>query len=148
MKYLVLLGDGMADDPVEKRENKTPLEIAQTPNMDRIADCGHLGMVRTVPENMEPGSDVANMAILGYEPDKYYTGRAAIEATFEGLLSTFPGLEYTDTTYFIEDDWVLVLWSGTCDIGAFPFATDTFLIRNGKIQRQTSVFEFVPKEAQ
>jgi 2,3-bisphosphoglycerate-independent phosphoglycerate mutase len=85
MKYLVLLGDGMADDPVHERGGKTPLQLADTPNMDRIADRGEIGLVRTVPEGKDPGSDVANMSILGYEPDKYYTGRAAIEAAALGI---------------------------------------------------------------
>jgi 2,3-bisphosphoglycerate-independent phosphoglycerate mutase len=85
MKYVVLLGDGMADDPQEELSGRTPLEAAQTPNMDRLADCGEIGLARTVPEGMDPGSDVANMSILGYEPDRYYTGRAAIEAAALGI---------------------------------------------------------------
>lgn len=85
MKYVVLLGDGMPDDPVEERGGKTPLELAHTPNMDRIADRGRLGLVSTIPSGMEPGSDVANMSILGFSPDKYYTGRAAIEAAALGI---------------------------------------------------------------
>ncbi len=85
MKYIVLLGDGMADDPQSERDNKTPLELADTPNMDLIADSGRLGLVETVPAGMEPGSDVANMSILGFDPDMYYTGRAAIEAAALGI---------------------------------------------------------------
>jgi len=84
-KYVVLLGDGMADDPQKDRENKTPLELADTPSLDRIAAAGEIGLVRTVPQDMEPGSDVANMSIMGYEPKKYYTGRAAIEAAALGI---------------------------------------------------------------
>lgn len=82
---MVLLGDGMADDPQVERGGRTPLELAKTPNLDRIADHGRIGLVRTVPEGMEPGSDVANMSILGYDPKKYYTGRAALEAAALGI---------------------------------------------------------------
>jgi len=85
MKYIVLLGDGMADDPQAERGGRTPLELAATPNMDRIADHGRIGLARTAPPDMEPGSDVANMSILGYDPEKYYTGRAAIEAAALGI---------------------------------------------------------------
>src|SRR5512137_2105388 len=85
MKYLVLLGDGMADDPQPERGGRTPLELAETPTLDRIADCGRLGLCDTVPAGFEPGSDVANMSILGFDPAKYYSGRAAIEAAAIGL---------------------------------------------------------------
>jgi len=85
MKYVVLLGDGMADDPVPERGSKTPLELARTPNLDLIAGRGEIGLVETVPKGMAPGSDVANMSILGYEPGRYYTGRAAIEAAALGI---------------------------------------------------------------
>ncbi len=84
-KYVVLLGDGMADDPQKERENKTPLEIADTPSLDRIAAAGEIGLVQTVPADMGPGSDVANMSIMGYEPRMYYTGRASIEAAALGI---------------------------------------------------------------
>ncbi len=84
-KYVVLLGDGMADDPQPEREEKTPLELADTPAMDSIASASELGLVRTVPPDMEPASDVANMSVMGYEPNKYYTGRAAIEAAALGI---------------------------------------------------------------
>jgi 2,3-bisphosphoglycerate-independent phosphoglycerate mutase len=85
MKYVVLLGDGMADDPQETKGGKTPLESAFTPNMDMIADRGELGLADTVPDGMEAGSDVANMSVLGFDPSKYYAGRAAIEAAALGI---------------------------------------------------------------
>ena len=85
MKYVVLLGDGMADDPQEERGGKSPIEIADTPSLDLIASRGKMGLARTVPADMEPGSDVANMAILGYDPKKYYSGRASIEAAALGI---------------------------------------------------------------
>ncbi len=80
MKYIILVGDGMADYPVVELNNRTPLEAAKTPNMDSIARLGMLGRVRTIPDKMAPASDVANMSILGYDPEKYYTGRGPLEA--------------------------------------------------------------------
>lgn len=85
MKYAILVGDGMADFPIEKLGNKTPLEYACTPAMDTVAAEGLVGRVRTVPSAMPPGSDVANMSLLGYDPADYYTGRAPIEAASMGV---------------------------------------------------------------
>lgn len=85
MKYIVLVSDGMADYPLEELEGRTPLEAARTPNMDYIARHGILGMARTVPEGMTPASDVANMSILGCDPQKYYCGRGPLEAANMGI---------------------------------------------------------------
>jgi 2,3-bisphosphoglycerate-independent phosphoglycerate mutase len=85
VKYIVLVGDGMADRPLKELNGKTPLQAASTPNMDRLASAGTLGKVRTVPEGMHPGSDVANLSILGYDPRKYYSGRAPLEASSIGV---------------------------------------------------------------
>ncbi len=85
MKYLLILADGAADEPLEELGGKTPLEVAKKPNMDMIAKKGRCGMLKTVDESMTPGSDVANMSILGYDPEKYYTGRGALEALSMGV---------------------------------------------------------------
>ncbi len=85
MKYAILVGDGMADEPMEELGGKTPLEYAETPNMDALAEQGRTGRVSTVPEGMDPGSDVANMSLLGYDPRTHYTGRAPIEVASLGL---------------------------------------------------------------
>ncbi len=85
VKYLLLVGDGMADEPQQALGGKTPLEHAKTPNMDRIAAMGVAGLARTVPDSFAPGSDVANMSLLGYDPREYYTGRAPIEAAGLGI---------------------------------------------------------------
>jgi 2,3-bisphosphoglycerate-independent phosphoglycerate mutase len=85
MKYIVLLGDGMADRPLRELKGKTPLMKAKKPNMDRLARGGLLGTVRTIPEGFNPGSDIANLSILGYNPSKYYTGRAPLEAASVGI---------------------------------------------------------------
>ena len=84
-KYLILLGDGMADEPLEELEGKTPLEVASTPNMDRLAREGICGWVRTVPPSLPPGSDVANLSVLGFNPETFYTGRAPLEAAAMGV---------------------------------------------------------------
>jgi len=79
-KYLVILGDGMADEPLDELGGKTPLEFAHTPNMDRIAHDGCMGLVQTIPDGFEPGSDIANLGLLGYDPRTFYTGRGPLEA--------------------------------------------------------------------
>ena len=80
MKYVIILGDGMADEPIESLGGKTILEYADTPNMDALARKAEIGMVNTVPEGMAPGSDTANLSVLGYDPRKYYSGRSPLEA--------------------------------------------------------------------
>jgi 2,3-bisphosphoglycerate-independent phosphoglycerate mutase len=85
MKYIVIVGDGMADRPLPELGGKTPLQYSHTPNMDRLAATGILGRVRTVPEGMHPGSDIANLSILGYDPAIYYSGRAPLEAASIGV---------------------------------------------------------------
>ncbi|HTY13081.1 MAG TPA: cofactor-independent phosphoglycerate mutase [Candidatus Omnitrophota bacterium] len=84
-KYLVLIGDGMADLPIKELKGKTPLEVANTPNMDFLAQNGACGWVRNVPPGLTPGSDVAAMSIFGYDPAKYYTGRGPLEAASLGV---------------------------------------------------------------
>lgn len=84
-KYVIIIPDGAADEPLEQLDGKTPLEAAETPNMDRISTEGRQGLVRTVPEGCEPGSDVAQMSLLGYDPLRYYSGRAPIEAAARGI---------------------------------------------------------------
>ena len=85
MKYIVILGDGMADEPLEVLEGKTPLECADIPTMDELASKGELGLAKTVPASMKPGSDVANLAVLGYDPEKNYSGRSPLEALSVGV---------------------------------------------------------------
>ena len=80
MKYIVVLGDGMADQPIPELGDKTPLEYAKTPMMDSLAQLGEIGMVHTIPDGMKPGSDTANLSVLGYNPRKYYSGRSPLEA--------------------------------------------------------------------
>lgn len=83
-KYMILVGDGMGDYPMPELGGKTPLEVAETPYMDLIAS-QKIGLVQTIPPGMEPGSDVANLCILGYDPKRYHTGRAPLEAASKGI---------------------------------------------------------------
>lgn len=85
MKYAVILYDGMADYPVPVFDGKTPMMLAKKPNFDRLAQKGEVGLVRTVAEGLKPGSDVANLSVMGYDPMKYYTGRSPLEAVSIGV---------------------------------------------------------------
>lgn len=94
MKYIVLLCDGMADLPVNELDGKTPMEAACKPNMDKLAGISELGMVKTVQDGMKPGSDVANLSVLGYDPALYYSGRSPLEAGSIGI-----GMKPTDVSF-------------------------------------------------
>lgn len=94
MKYIVILADGAADIPVSALGDKTPLEVAQKPTIDSLSQISEMGMVKTVPDGLPPGSDVANLAVFGYNPLKYYTGRSPLEA-----VSMNVDLELSDTTF-------------------------------------------------
>jgi len=85
MKYIIVLGDGMADEPLAVLDNQTPLMAAKTPQMDLVAAKSELGLAYTIPEGMKPGSDTANLAVLGYYPRDYYTGRSPLEALSIGV---------------------------------------------------------------
>ena len=85
MKYIVVLGDGMADEPIEELGGKTPIAFARTEELDRLAGLSEIGMVHTIPEGMSPGSDTANLSVMGYDPRKYYTGRSPLEALSIGI---------------------------------------------------------------
>ncbi len=94
MKYIVILADGMADEPIMELQNKTPMAYAKTPTMDLLAKQGEVGLAKTIPEGMSPGSDTANLAVMGYDPKKYYTGRSPLEAVSMGV-----SLKDTDITF-------------------------------------------------
>ena len=94
MKYVIFLGDGMADRPLPDKNFKTPLELANKPYIDSLAKLGEVGLVKTVPDTLSPGSDVCNLAVMGYNPEVYYTGRSSIEAVSMGIK-----LKATDVTF-------------------------------------------------
>ncbi|NLK73974.1 MAG: cofactor-independent phosphoglycerate mutase [Clostridiales bacterium] len=85
MKYIIVLGDGMSDEPLQELNNKTPLEVAETPMINYLASKSELGLAYTIPEGMKPGSDTANLSVLGYNPKQYYTGRSTLEALSIGV---------------------------------------------------------------
>ena len=85
MKYIVVLGDGMADEPIASLGGKTPLEYANTPTMDALAARSEIGLLHTIPEGMKPGSDTANLSVMGYDPKIYYSGRSPLEALSIGV---------------------------------------------------------------
>lgn len=118
MKYAILVGDGMADYVIPELDNKTPLEYASTPNMDYLASQGHVGLVSTVPDGFKPGSDVANLSLLGYDPAQYYSGRAPIEAASIGIK-----LGPEDTAF--RCNLVTIIDSIMVDYSAGHIATDT-----------------------
>jgi 2,3-bisphosphoglycerate-independent phosphoglycerate mutase len=104
MKYIMLVGDGMADRPIKDIDNATPLEAARTPNMDFIAKQGRVGMAVTVPEGLQAASDVANMALLGYDPHKYYCGRGPLEAANMGIEINGNEVAFRCNTVTVSDD--------------------------------------------
>lgn len=85
MKYLVILTDGMADESLEHLQGQTPLQAARTPHLDRLAASAYIGQVKTIPDGFSPGSDVANLSVMGYDPRLYYTGRSPLEAVSMGV---------------------------------------------------------------
>ncbi len=85
MKHIIILGDGMADEPIDNLGGKTPLEVAETPSMDYLARNGQLGMLKTVPDGYHPGSEIANLGVLGYDVSKVFEGRGSLEAASMGI---------------------------------------------------------------
>ena len=85
MKYLIILGDGMADEPIASLGNKTPLQAANIPNIDKIAMLGQNGILDTIPAGFAPGSEIANLSVLGYDVAKVFEGRGSLEAASIGV---------------------------------------------------------------
>ena len=112
MKYIVICGDGMADEPINELGAKTPLEYAKTSNMDHMAREGACGLLRTIPDNFEAGSDIANMSILGYAPEKYYTGRGPLEALSMGIDLAPGDVAYRCNLVTVEDNTMVDFSAG------------------------------------
>ncbi len=104
MKYIVILGDGMADYRVKELSDKTPLEYAKKPNIDELASKGICGLVRTVPKGMPPGSDTANLSAMGYDPKVFYSGRSPLEAVSMGIELDLTDVTYRCNTVTLSDD--------------------------------------------
>lgn len=104
MKYIVFLGDGMADYRVPELGDKTPLEKARKPHIDKLASQGELGLVKTVPDGVPPGSDTANLSVMGYDPNVYYSGRSPLEAVSMGLDLKPDDMTFRVNTVTLSDD--------------------------------------------
>ena len=115
MKYILVVGDGMADYPVPELENKTPLQAAYKPNMDSITAKGRSGLIKNVPDKMAPGSETAICSVLGYNPTIYCTGRGPLEAPSRGIT-----LSENDTAYRCN-----LITEKTVQSPVFPFGAAT-----------------------
>jgi len=104
VKYIVILSDGMSDFPLESLGGKTVMEVAQKPNMDKLCQNGELGLLQTVPESLPPGSDVANLAVFGYDPFVYYTGRSPLEAASMGVPLSDTDMTFRANVVTLSDD--------------------------------------------
>ena len=104
MKYVLILGDGMADRPIPELSGKTPLEYAKTPMLDALAKQSEVGLVHTIPEGMSPGSDTANMSVCGYDPKIYYTGRSPLEALSIGVAMKDTDVAIRTNVVTVSDD--------------------------------------------
>ncbi|MCP4762377.1 MAG: phosphoglycerate mutase, partial [archaeon] len=111
-KYAVLICDGASDTPIRKLDNKTIFEAADTPNMDFLASKGKMGLFKTIPDSMHPGSEVANMAIMGYRPETDLTGRGALEALSAGVEMGLDDIAFRCNIITIEDDLIKDYSSG------------------------------------
>ncbi len=103
MKYILVLGDGMADEPIEALGGRTPLEAASTPMMDALAKRGEIGIVHTIPEGMKPGSDTANLSVMGYDPARFYSGRSPLEALSIGVPMKDTDISYRVNIVTLDD---------------------------------------------
>jgi len=143
LKYLLILADGMADYKIKELGNKTPLQHARTPNIDRLAATSLIGRVKTVPEGYPPGSDVANLSVMGYDPRKYYTGRSPLEAVSMGveLGASDLALRCNLVTLSAEDDYrnkTMLDYSS----GEITSAESAQLIEAVKRELDSSIFNF------
>lgn len=131
LKYLVVLADGMADYPIAELNDKTPLQVSKKPNMDLLAQHGEVGLVRNVPPGMPPGSDVANLAVMGYNPRQYYTGRSPLEAISIGVDLTLTDVSFRCNLVTLSDA---------------PTATDKIMIDYSAGEISTKEAEIIIKD--
>ena len=146
MKYIIILGDGMSDEPLEELGGKTPLEYAETPCMDVLAPKSEIGLAATVPDGMSPGSDTANLSVLGYDPEVYYTGRSPLEA-----LSI--GVDMEDDDIAIRCNLITVSEGSSAygkktmidhSSGEIPTEDAVILIKALKAELEDQIFRFYP----
>src|SRR5262245_39382809 len=112
MKYVVCVPDGCADEPLDQLGGRTPLEVASLPTLTSLASRGEVGRAAVIPPGLPPGSDVGNMSILGYDPSRFHTGRAPIEAAALGLQLGPEQVAYRCNLVTIGDDGTMVDFAG------------------------------------
>lgn len=136
MKYLVVLGDGMADQPIQEIGGRTPLMQAATPAMDALARKSEVGLAHTIPQGMKPGSDTANLAVLGYDPKKYYTGRSPLEALSIGVPMKDTDIAIRCNIVTVSDDGLPYEEKTIIDHSAGEISTRDAAVLMGAIQRE------------
>ncbi len=143
MKYIILLGDGMADEPLAELDGKTPLAAAKTPNMDRMCRNGKIGLAATVPPGFPPGSDVANLSVFGYDPSDCYSGRSPLEAASMGV-----ELAPEDVAFRLNFVWLEAhygkLYMGDFSAGHISTAESRLLIETLQDELGGDEFSFYP----
>jgi 2,3-bisphosphoglycerate-independent phosphoglycerate mutase len=144
MKYIILVGDGMGDFPLPELDSRTPLEAANTPTMDNLCRNGELFRLQTIPDNMQPGSDIANLSLLGYQPQDFYTGRAPLEAASMGIElregETAYRCNLVNLTKNNPDSLTMVDFSA----GHIPTAESSILINSLQKELGSDLFHFYP----
>ena len=144
MKYVIILGDGMADEPIESLGGKTILEAANTPHMDELAKVSEIGMVKTVPEGMAPGSDTANLSVLGYDPKVYYSGRSPLEALSIGVPMDETDIALRCNIITVSDDDVPYEDKTIIDHSSSEISTEecAILLEEVKEQLENDIYKF------
>lgn len=144
MKYIVILGDGMADEPIAEINHQTILEYAQTPMMDMLSKKSEIGLAHTIPKGMKPGSDTANLAVLGYNPEKYYTGRSPLEALSIGVPMKDTDIALRCNLVTLSDDPVAYEEKKILDHSSGEISTEdaTILIDAVKKELETDTYKF------
>jgi len=144
MKYIILVGDGMGDLPLSDLGSRTPLETANTPTMDSLSRSGELFRLQTIPNGMQPGSDIANLSLLGYEPQDFYTGRAPLEAASMGIELSADETAYRCNLVTLEKNGPDSLTMVDFSAGHIPTAESNILINGLQEKLGSDLFHFYP----
>ncbi len=142
MKYIIVLGDGMADEPIESLGGKTPLAYAKTPSMDELSKKGEIGLVHTIPDGMKPGSDTANLSVLGYDPEIYYSGRSPLEALSIGVPMKDTDVALRCNIVTISDDDVLFEEKSIIDHSSGEISTEDCAVLLNEVKKELENDEY------
>jgi 2,3-bisphosphoglycerate-independent phosphoglycerate mutase len=142
MKYIILVGDGMGDLPIPELDNRTPLEAARTPTIDKLCQNGELFRLQTIPKEMQPGSDIANLSLLGYMPQEFYTGRAPLEAASMGIELGEGETAYRCNLVTLENTGPYSLTMVDFSAGHIPTAESGALIQSLQEKLGSDLFHF------